>query len=138
MKFNFDGIIHCNTEVTLENITQEQYTGITKFIDALSTARHSCISINKCELVDKPKMLNVGTRVWFIKRPEEIVRTSSRCGFARFKSEKLKMPMEMKIHQVTIDTDGIKYQVHGYHFTEGMIGKYVFLNYEDAVKNMNE
>ena len=45
--------------------------------------------------------------------------------------------MEMKIHQVVISKDGITYQVHGFHITQDMIGKYVFLNYEDAVKAMN-
>ena len=44
MKFKFNGIIDCNTEVILDDITQEQYLGIQKFINALDNAQCSYVS----------------------------------------------------------------------------------------------
>lgn len=139
MNFKFVGSIDCNTEIELEDITYDEYTGIEKFIKALRNANFSFVaastSING--VVNNHKILEVGTKLWFTKRLEDIIYNSN-CARLKW-YDKLQIPIERKVLQVIINKDGISYQISGgLHINQDMIGRIAFLNRDDAIENMKK
>jgi hypothetical protein len=89
MKFKFSGIIDCNTEIELDNIRYSEIKAIDRFIRAIDDSTCSYVRASISTTVTGKEcgvMLDVGDRVWFIKRPEEIHHVSSKCGLASPKS----------------------------------------------------
>jgi hypothetical protein len=135
MKFKFSGIIDCNTEVELDNLSYQECKGIEKFIEALDKDTYISWVEADIETIKSDKDyegFKVGDKIWLTKQPENIFPMAG-----RFKKFNLNTPIEKKIHQIVIDSNGIKYQVNGGHITPDMLGQIAFLNYEDALKNMD-
>lgn len=79
-------------------------------------------------------MLEVGDKVYFIKRFKEIYWQF----YYKTPPEKTKHPFEKKIVQVVNTKSGILYQVKDGHFSEDWIGKIVFRTKEEAEKAITD
>lgn len=72
MNFKFIGCIDCNTEIELENITQDEYNGIEKFIRALSNANCSRVEGTTKLSSDTNRIININDKLHLSKRFEDL------------------------------------------------------------------
>lgn len=102
MNFKFTGVIDCNTELELENISRDECIGIERFIKALRNSHCSYVSATTNTnanhgYVNTIDALNIGAKLYFIDYPERLHIYNSCMGAAFKWYEKPQKPIEKKI-----------------------------------------